>query len=178
MKNRILTLFIAILLVMAFAGCGRKAPSTDAPTDTPATAPTEAEKERTLEHYSEIADKEGHIIGKIDRNASVTACDAGLLYSIFEPGENEFTATAEYRFFRSEDRKDIRLGLLSDQGYEAVFTRTELNGIIYTLAISGNPLDYEKDTLWLLAFDPMKETMQQTTKPSARKEEGVKRLRP
>lgn len=161
MRNRILTLILAVLLVLAAAGCSPKAPSTDAPTDAPTEKTTEEEKERTLEHYSEIADREGHVIGKIDRGASLTACDAGLFYSIFQPGENEFTATAEYRFFRSEDRKDIRLGALAEQGYEAVYTRTELNGVIYTLAISGNPLDYEKDTLWLLAFDPMKETMQQ-----------------
>ncbi len=161
MKNRILTFILTLLLALAFAGCSPKAPSSDVPTDAPTEKTTEDEKERTLEHYSEIADREGHVIGKIDRGVSVTACDAGIFYSIFRPGENEFTATAEYRFFRSEDRKDIRLGLLPEQGYEAIFTRTELNGVIYTLAVTGNPLDYEKDTLWLLAFDPMKETMRQ-----------------
>ena len=157
MRNRMLTVFLIMILALSFAGCKGKEPSTDAPAD----STTEAEKERTLEQYSEIADQEGNIIGKIERGVSVTACDAGLFYCVFRLGEYETTATAEYRFFRTEDRKDIRLGTLSDQGYEASFVRTELNGMIYTLAVTGNPLDYEKDTLWLLAFDPMKETMQQ-----------------
>ena len=161
MWNKMITLILSLLLAVAVAGCGQKAPSSDTPTDAPSEKTTEAEEGQTLDHYSEIADQEGHVIGKIPRGVSATACDAGLFYSIFQPAENEFTATAEYRFFRTEDRKDIRLGLLSDQGYEAVFTRTELGGVIYTLAVTGNPMDFEKDTLWLLAFDPMKETMQQ-----------------
>jgi hypothetical protein len=76
------------------------------------------------------------------------------LYSVFAPSEYQPTATAEYRFFRTADRKDLLLGRLEDQGYEAVYARTELDGVVYTLAVTGNPMDKTPDPLWLLALDP------------------------
>ncbi|MBR3437100.1 MAG: hypothetical protein IKG97_05030 [Lachnospiraceae bacterium] len=147
MGKKLLALLFSLLLAFSFPGCGAKEEN---PTEAPETEP---------ESLKEIADRNGTIIGRIDSRANATASDAGIFYSVFAPGENQFTADAEYRFFRMEDGKDFRLGTLHDQGYEAFYARTELGGIMYALAVAGNPMDDKNDPLWLLAFDPMKETM-------------------
>ena len=108
-----------------------------------------------------VLDRDGNRLGEIDGRAACTAADAGILYSVFAPAEYQLTATAEYRFFRAADRKDLLLGRLENQGYEAAYARTELDGTVYTLAVTGNPMDGTPDPLWLLALDPAAETMTQ-----------------
>ncbi|MBR5973691.1 MAG: hypothetical protein IK020_00740 [Clostridiales bacterium] len=111
-------------------------------------------------YYSEILDKDGKLLGRIDGRASVSAADEGVFYSVFAPAENESTAPAHYHLFRASDGKDILLGTLEDQGYETIYSRMEMNGIVYTLALTGNPYDEEPDSLWLLAFDLKTEKME------------------
>ncbi len=168
MKNqRLLCLLLAVLMIAALSGCG------GAGTETPELPQTEAKTEARTENQPEtqpeprtepaqlsaILDRNGDQLGAIDERAVCTAADAGIFYSVFQPAEYQFTATAEYRFFRAADRQDLLLGRLEKQGYEAVYARTELDGRLYTLAVTGNPLDEAADSLWLLALDPAAGTM-------------------
>ena len=111
-------------------------------------------------YYSEVLDKDGKLLGRIDGRASASAADEGVFYSVFAPAENESTAPAQYHLFRESDGKDILLGTLEEQGYETIYSRVEMNGIVYTLALTGNPYDEEPDSLWLLAFDLANEKME------------------
>ena len=153
MWKRILSILLSMILMILAAGCGKNEPSDKE------TTPSEIE-ETDPEHWMEILDREGKPVGQIDARASASAADAGIFYRIWAPGMDEKTATAEYRFFRLSDQKDILLGRLEDQGYETFYSRTELNGIVYTLAVTGDPSDEKNDTLWLLAFDGEKGTME------------------
>jgi|GEM_PF-2000681 len=103
--------------------------------------------------------KDGNKLAEIDGRANCTAVDDGVFYSIFVPGDTDYTATAEYRLYRMKDNTDILLGSLKDQGYEAAFCRTEFGGRIYTLAVTGNIMDHDPDDLLLLIFDPKEGTM-------------------
>ncbi|MBR4655602.1 MAG: hypothetical protein IKO68_03265 [Oscillospiraceae bacterium] len=157
----ILCLLLTVLMIAALSACGdsgtetntHDAPQTEAQTEL--RTDSQAEPERLMT----ILDPDGGRLGGIDGRAACTAADAGILYSVFAPSEYQPTATAEYRFFRTADRKDLLLGRLEDQGYEAVYARTELDGVVYTLAVTGNPMDKTPDPLWLLALDPAGETM-------------------
>ncbi|MBQ2568161.1 MAG: hypothetical protein II572_07045 [Clostridia bacterium] len=162
MLKRTLLLILISLMLLSSAACKSADPGkTDpAPSDTQTADPVPAET-AAPENPVNVVDKNGTVIGVIDGRCSPSAADAGIFYSIWQPGENEKTATSEYHFFRAEDRKDLLLGTLPDQGYEAYYARKELDGIVYTLAVTGDPMDDKPDTLWLLAFDPMKGTMTQ-----------------
>lgn len=169
-RNRIhtiLCLLLAVLMIAALSACSGAGTETEAPAPGRTEPETEAQTElqpgqpMEPEQMMTILDQAGNRLGGIDGRAVCTAADAGVLYSVFAPAEYQYTATAEYRFFRTEDRKDLLLGYLEDQSYEAVYTRTELEGIVYTLAVTGNPADETPDPLWLLALDPAAETMTQ-----------------
>lgn len=163
--RKIFSILLALTLLLCLAaGCGadKTAPSSAVPATSTQTRPDDTaaippETEPAIRN--DILDQSGNLLGRIDARAAASAADEGIFYSIFAPGENETTAAAQYRFFRASDGKDIHLGTLEDQGYEAAYTRTEMNGIVYTLALTGNPFDSEPDSLWLLAFDPVRETM-------------------
>ncbi len=111
------------------------------------------------ENKMTILDNEGNHLGAIDSRANCTAVDRGIFYSIFELGEYQFTADTEYRCFDKENKQDVYLGTLEDQGYEAAYARTEYGGQIYTLAVTGNPMSDTPVPLILLAFDPAAGTM-------------------
>lgn len=156
-----LCLLLAVLMIAAMSACsGGSEPEPDV-LRTDAGTEVQTEPQTEPERLMKVLDRDGSRLGEIDGRAACTAADAGILYSVFAPAEYQLTATAEYRFFRSEDRKDLLLGRLENQGYEAVYARTELDGIVYTLAVTGNPMDGTPDTLWLLALDPAAETMTQ-----------------
>lgn len=101
-----------------------------------------------------VMDRSGKKLGSLDGRAVCTATDAGIFYSLFELPEGESAAPAEYRFFDRKSGRDVPLGVLEGQGYEAVFTRTELGGRLYTLAVRGDPMGSAPTPLLLLAFDP------------------------
>ena len=164
MRKLIACICALILLAGLPAGCGRKEePGRTSPEEAADPDRTEsAVPETPPESVTEILDRDGKKLGAIDSRASATAADAGVFYSLWQPVENVWTGPAEYRFFRVSDGKDIRLGTLEDQGYEAVYTRTELDGKVYTLALAGNPFDDKADTLCLLAADPAAETLTKT----------------
>lgn len=156
-----LCLLSAVLLLAALSACGggsRTEPN--AKTEAHKTEP-QPEEQTEPERIMTILDRDGDPLGGIDGRAACTAADAGIAYSVFAPAEYQRTGTAEYRFFRTADRKDLLLGRLEDQGYEAVYARTELGGVVYTLAVTGSPVDGTPDPLWLLALDPAAETMTQ-----------------
>ena len=164
MKRMIMIIMAAVMLCCT-ACQGKPDPAAeqaDAPSSMEQTKTDRAPAE-TLpaepEMLMEILDREGGHLGRIASESACTAADAGVFYSVFKPAENRPTAEAQYRFFRAADQKDILLGTLEDQCYEATYARTELGGIVYALAVTGNPYDDEADTLWLLALDPVNETM-------------------
>ena len=172
MRKSVALLMMLILVCSLFSGCGQEDQGTSAvPDGTKPESTKEAQNpggtesaapETQPESVIEILDRDGKKLGAIDSRASATAADAGVFYSLWAPAESAWTGPAEYRFFRISDGKDIRLGTLEDQGYEAVYTRTELDGKVYTLALVGNPYDEKADTLCLLAADPAAETLTKT----------------
>ena len=167
-KSRLLNLLIVFVVVCALiTACrnnekdGKDTKDTTANDKADVTTQDDALNETLSpsDRMTAIYDKDDNKLGEIDGRALCTAVDDGIFYSIFRLGENEQTATAQYRLFRKSDNTDILLGNLKDQGYEAQFCRTEYNGRIYTLAIQGYPIDKEKDDLILLEFDPKAGTM-------------------
>ena len=126
-------------------------------------AESETDQQKTLENPIVIKDKIGAKLTEIDNRANFTAVDGGIFYSIFTLKENSYTGEAEYRFFSLNDKTDVYLGKLEDQGYEASFARTELNGVIYTLAVKGNPMGDDAVPLLLLSFDTANKTMKTYT---------------
>ena len=173
MMKRVLSILLAVLLAATLPGCGKNGGTEST---APGTRPAESQKEQTdalapesqpgtaenaqPEDGLEILGKDGTRLGAISKEARSTAADAGLFYSVVEQAEYAWSGTAQYRFFRQADGSDVLLGTLEDQGYEALYARTELDGIVYTLAVTGNPFDSEPDTLWLLAFDGEKGSME------------------
>lgn len=147
-------MLLLLLSVVVFAAGCKQNPQN------PATAVSDQQPAEP-ESLTQIFDSRHNQIGAVDSRAFCTAADTGIFYSIFQLPEGSFTATAEYRFFRRDDGADIRLGTLENQGYEAAYTRTEHNGVFYTLAVTGNPFDDGPDTLLLLAFDTAAGTMKQ-----------------
>ena len=152
MNKRLLMIGLMIALLVVFAGCGKNDPGeTTAEPDAPA-----------AESVMPVVDRNGERLGGIDSRAVCSAIDRGIFYSIFALNAYEFTATAEYRFFDKEARTDVLLGKFEGQGYEASYTRTELDGAVYPLVIKGK-MDGDSAPLVLLAFDPAKQTMKTFT---------------
>ncbi|MBO4686951.1 MAG: hypothetical protein J5636_00370 [Clostridiales bacterium] len=162
---------ISILLAFTFiicmsSGCKSKKEDTSSSKNPQASEkdasedPNSGTPESEPPYYSEILAKDGNLLGRIDGRASASAADEGVFYSIFVPAEYQATATAQYHLFRESDGKDILLGTLEEQGYETIYSRVEMDGIVYTLALTGNPNDEEPDSLWLLSFDLKNEKME------------------
>ena len=149
MLKRPIIFFILAALILAVAGCGENS--------LPADETTAASDITVSEDQMPVLDRNGAVIGGIDSRALCTAADAGIFYSVFVPGEYEFTADAEYRFFNKEDGTDSLLGTLEGQGYEAYYTRTELDGRIYTLAIKGRPGNDSVPLMLLARLRPISE---------------------
>lgn len=159
MLKRIVALILVSVLAAAAFGCSANKPKDPIATN----APQETENREPLENPFVISDGSGAELGRIDNRANFTAVDGGLFYSVLELAEYSFTGTAEYRFFSLKDDSDVLLGKLEDQGYETGFARTELDGVLYTLAVQGNPAGSEPVPLLLLAFDLANKTMKTYT---------------
>ena len=158
--KKALSILLLVVLLLSAAGCGgggaNNVPANSVPDPEPVGPGPD-----TQQQMMQVVSKDGKPLGSIDCRANCTAMDGGIIYSVFELAENNFTAAAEYHFFSKESNKDVLLGTLGDQGYEAVYTRTELGGKAYTLAIQGNPMDGNADKLMLLEFDIKAGTMKQ-----------------
>lgn len=165
MLRKIIALMLLSVLAVAAVGCtannGQDPIAANVPDGT--NAPDGTEQPIELENPFMITDESGAELGRIDNSANFTAVDGGLLYSVLTLEEYAYTGTAEYRFFSLKDNSDVLLGKLEDQGYEAGFSRTELNGMICTLAVRGNPADSAPVPLLLLAFDIGSKTMKTYT---------------
>lgn len=167
--NRLLCAVLAVSLTAMLAACGGKpgqesTPGSQEVQSTPEEKPSEtktepSEAQPAPEKLAEILDGEGKRLGAIDAASACSAVNGGVFYSVVDMKEYALTGTARYRFFRAADGKDVLLGTLEEQSYEAFYARTELDGTVYTLATEGNPFDDRPDTLWLLAFDPSAESM-------------------
>ena len=167
MNRKMIALILLAVFLVTAASCAKNS-RTDAETNTDTNtaetnAPGEIDRQKSLENPIVITDRSGARLGEIDNRAGVTAVDDGIFYSVFTLRQNAYTGTAEYRFFRLKDNTDVFLGELEDQGYEAGFARTQLNGIVYTLAVRGNPAGDAAVPLLLLAFDTANQTMKTYT---------------
>ena len=159
MRERITALILLFVLAIAAVGCAGNSRQDPVATD----VPVETERQEALENPIVITDESGAELGRIDHSANFTAVDGGLFYSVLTLEEYAYTGVAEYRFFSLKDGSDVLLGRLEDQGYEASFTRTELDGTLYTLAVQGNPAGGAPIPLLLLAFDTANKTMKTYT---------------
>ncbi len=159
MRKKIIALILLSIFLITTASCTahNETNMTDNNTE------SETDRQKTLENPIVIKDKIGTKLTEIDNRANFTAVDGGIFYSIFTLKENTYTGEAEYRFFSLNDKTDVYLGKLEDQGYEASFARTELNGVIYTLAVKGNPMGDDAVPLLLLGFDTANKTMKTYT---------------
>ena len=155
MLKRIISILIILVLTFAVAGCG-SSNITDNVTDSP-------EQEHQDVKKTSVVGIDGIKLGEIDSRANCTAIKDGIFYSIFAPAEYHYTADAEYHFFNMNTGKDVLLGKLEDQGYEASYTRTELDGTVYTLAVKGNPMSDTAVPLVLLISVPGSGTMKMIT---------------
>jgi hypothetical protein len=156
LKNRILLILLAILLIIG-TGCVKGEPTNTSDAGTQASQPT------APEGTTAIIDRDGNKIGAIDENANFTALGDGVFYSVWSVNGESYTGDAEYHYFSLKDKNDTYLGKLQGQGYEAFYTRTEQNGVIYTLAVKGNPYGTSSIPLLLLAFDTARGTMKTVT---------------
>lgn len=159
MLRKIIALMLLSVLAIAAVGCTANNQQEPIATN----VPDAAEQPITLVNPFVITDESGAELGRIDNSANFTAVDGGLFYSVLTLEEYAYTGTAEYRFFSLKDNSDVLLGKLEDQGYEAGFARTELNGMICTLAVRGNPAGDAPVPLLLLAFDTANKTMKTYT---------------
>ena len=151
MKHRLGALTVALLVACSPA----VKPTPDPVSDDPVTVSDDPSGDvPSPGQTARLVDEEGNLICEIDSRSTCMAADEGIFYSIFAPGENEATATALYRFFRMEDKTEVSKRSFEGQGYEPSFVRTELGGVMYTLAITGSPMDNNPDDLFLLAFFP------------------------
>ena len=158
MLKKIFALILLTLFIPAAAGC-----TANDGTDATAADVTFEDGQSTPEGMIIITDENGAKLGFIDDRAGFTAVDGGIFYSVVSMKENSYTGDAEYRFFSLKDRTDFYLGKLENQGYEAGFARTELDGKIYALAVKGNPAGDDAVPLLLLDFDPANKTMKTHT---------------
>lgn len=159
MLKRIIALLLLSVLAAAAFGCAVN----DQPEPVATSAPEETERPEPLENPFVITDENGAELGRIDNRANFTAATDGIFYSVLTLAEYSFTGSAEYRFFSLKDHSDVLLGKLEDQSYETGFARTELNGVVYTLAVQGDPMGGAPVPLLLLAFDPANKTMKTFT---------------
>ena len=165
MLRKLIALILLSVLAAAAVGCTGNSPQDPAETKAPeaTNAPEETGQPAAPENPFVITDGSGAELGRIDNGANFTAVGGGLFYSVLTLEEYAFTGVAEYRFFSLKDGSDVLLGTLQDQGYEAGFARTELDGMIFTLAVQGNPAGGAPVPLLLLAFDTANKTMKTYT---------------
>ena len=156
MFKKLVSLFLIISFALCASACGSLNGS-----ESDTEAPGSSEQESLSK--TPVLGKDGTEIGWIDSRAYSTAVNGGIFYSIFAPEEYHYTADAEYHYFDMETGRDILLGKLEGQGYEAGYTRTELDGKIYTLAVTGNVMSDTAVTLYLLVSDPVSGTMNKIT---------------
>lgn len=142
--KRILALILCAAAACALCACGAKQP-----------ADTEAAPTATPDPDSGMAvlDKDGNRLGTISRLASPTITDRGIFYTVTP--ESGF-GTAEYRLYDPATGEDRLLGVMEEQSYETLYCRTELDGRLYTAALTGDLMDGKPDTLWLLSIDLVK----------------------
>ena len=167
MRKECLKAWTLILLLGLLAGCGNQ--RQEEYMTAPGTRPGESREETAApssayplagsDNVFRIMGSRNRLLGQVAASSSRTAVTDGIFYSRWEPAEYAATAVAEYRFFSLSDGRDVLLGTVENQGYEAIYARTELDGRIYTLALEGDPRDSKADTLWLLAFDPAEASM-------------------
>lgn len=145
-------LFLLAALLLFAAGCGRKQTPAETASAAPVTTQPQPGTQPPAENGPALLTEDGSRAASPDERTLCTVTETGVLYSVFDQGEQP-TGTAVYHWVDTDAREDVPLMTLEGQGYEAVYTRTELGGCVYTLALTGNPFDEAPDTLWLLRFD-------------------------
>ena len=163
MWKKALIFLLAALQIFA-AGCGgNRAAAEPGASDPIATQPQQSAQnpaeadpvapvDPQPQHPVELLTEDGSRAAAPDARTFCTVTDNGVLYSIFEPGDAP-TGPAVYHWIDTAAQEDLPLLTLEEQGYEALYARTELGGLVYTLALTGNPFDDAPDALWLLCFD-------------------------
>ena len=112
----------------------------------------------------EVLDKSQKKLGQFQQSGGAVVTDKDIFYSAAQTDAQNQKVT-EYHLYlpdenKPEENKDVLLGSIKDLSYEATYARTELGSKEYTLVMTGNLMDSEKDPLWLLEFDLDKHSMQ------------------
>ena len=151
MPRKTINVFMIILMVFSLAGCTK--PRQPDPVD-----PTPADTAAAMD----IVDRDGNLLGQIPADATCTAIDGGIFYSLSHRESNySTTSKTDYYCFLQETKQIHHVATIANQSYETTFCRSELDGKIYTLVLEGNPSDNEPDVLELLVID--KSSMQSAT---------------
>ena len=151
MPRKTINVFMIILMVFSLAGCTK--PRQPDPVD-----PTPADTAAAMD----IVDRDGNLLGQIPADATCTAIDGGIFYSLSHRESNySTTSKTDYYCFLQETKQIHHVATIANQSYENTFCRSELDGKIYTLVLEGNPSDNEPDVLELLVID--KSSMQSAT---------------
>ncbi len=185
--KRCIAVFLAALICAGLAGCGSKtdkeAPTSPAESSIPeSSAEIQESSKTTSDEQSEnkendkftsgigIVDRDGKHIGNIQEHCGITLTDSGIFYITAQNDgadpdavgmmEGEKT-TYSYHLYDTQTNKNYPFGTVPEQDYEAGYVRTELNGKLYTIIITGDILDREPDSMMLLEFDLKKHTIDQ-----------------
>ncbi len=137
--NKYISAVLAVfMLAFALAGCAKKRPDEQE-------IPDSGVKLHLL-------DEGGDELAALSVDSMVTAVDRGLFYAC-GAGSME-GADTRFRLYDPATGEDKLLGTVGKMSYEAQYARTELDGRIYTLCMTGDLMDSIPDKLWLCCFDP------------------------
>lgn len=98
-----------------------------------------------------IADKDGNKISEVSFFGNYNLTDHGVLYTKLPKKDDN--SVIEYRLFDLDTKEDKKLGEMSGLSYQTAYSYIEMNGKLYTLAMTGNLLDEIPDPLLLLEID-------------------------
>ena len=130
----------ALMAAVVFTGCAKSA------------SPTESQNSADNNVVIPITSESGLKIADIRSRGDVLLVPGnGIFYS---QTKNNSESTIEYHLLRYDDKvTDTNFGTVTNESYEAMYSRTVVNNKLYTLAITGDILDNIPDPQWLMEFD-------------------------
>lgn len=149
MENKLCKALVTLLcLPLVFTGCKANIVPVDISSDKDlATVESSSDKDNTADPLNniQIRDNKGNVL------SGIQASDVGML----TPKGVFYLKGNEYHLLRTdeENKEDVLLAKYDDLSYETSYSRTFLEGKLYTLAVTGNITGSDPFTLWLLEFD-------------------------
>lgn len=161
MKKRISALLLAVMLAGCSSANSSSEPDNKGVESVPSGTVTEkpggdVPGDMIGEEVNEtvaVFDKEGKKLGEISRYGLASMTDEGIFYRAIPKGQTAESKSYEFRLFDPESGNDRLIGTVNDLDYEVGYDRTELNGCIYELLISGSLMNDDPEVQHLYKFD-------------------------